>query len=63
MLVADLEFLGARLDAADGAGQKGAHETVVTREEASRYITGTYLLLGDILRWRDQAASDQASPS
>jgi hypothetical protein len=54
MLKADLEFLGARLDAADGAGQKGAHAAAVTREEASRYITGTYLLLGDILRLRSE---------
>ena len=52
MIQRDLEFLGARLDAADGAGQKGAHASV-TREEASRYITGTYLVLGDILGLRD----------
>ena len=41
MLLADLEFLGARLDAVDAAGQKGAHDATVTKEKASRYITGT----------------------
>jgi hypothetical protein len=52
MIAADLEFLGARLDAADGAGQKGAHvgPKPVTWLDASRYVTGTYLLLGDLLR-------------
>lgn len=48
MATADLEYLGKRLDAADGAGQKGAHASV-TRLEASRFITGTYLVLGDVL--------------
>jgi AbiTii len=48
MVTADLEYLGKRLDAADGAGQKGAHANV-TRLEASRFITGTYLVLGDVL--------------
>lgn len=46
---AELEFLGRRLDAADAAGQKGAHSEV-TRQDASRFITATYLILGDILR-------------
>ncbi|WKX19705.1 hypothetical protein [Streptomyces sp. HUAS CX7] len=48
VIVADLEYLGRRLDAFADAGNKGAHAEV-TRYEASRYITGTYLLLGDIL--------------
>jgi hypothetical protein len=52
MTRAELEFLGRRLDAADAAGQKGAHSTV-TRAEASRFITTTYLILGDVLRLRD----------
>lgn len=46
---AELEFLGRRLDATDAAGQKGAHSSV-TKSQASRFITGTYLSLGDILR-------------
>jgi hypothetical protein len=46
---ADLAYLGDRLDAADGAGQKGAH-AAVDQLEASRFITATYLLLGDVLR-------------
>ena len=48
---ADIEQLGHRLDSADGAGQKGAHDKV-DRFEASRFITGTYLVLGDLLRLR-----------
>lgn len=48
VIVADLEFLGRRLDAFTDAGNKGAHSEV-TRFEASRYITGTYLFLGDVL--------------
>jgi hypothetical protein len=51
MITADVEYLGRRLDAADGAGQKGAHDRV-DRFEASRFITGTYLILGDLLRLR-----------
>lgn len=53
MTMAELEYLGRRLDAADAAGHKGAHENVA-RAEASRFITATYLLLGDILRLRRQ---------
>jgi hypothetical protein len=53
MVMADLEYLGRRLDAADGAGHKGAHADV-TRFDASRFLTGTYLLLGDILRLRSE---------
>jgi hypothetical protein len=49
MMVADLEFLAHRLDAAKDAGHKGTHERV-SRFDASRFITGTYLVLGDILR-------------
>jgi hypothetical protein len=46
---ADLQFLDNRLHAAAKAGHKGAHDEV-TRVEAARYVTGTYLVLGDILR-------------
>jgi AbiTii len=49
LAAAELEHLGARLDAVDGAGHKGAHASV-DRVEASRFLTGTYLLLGDVLR-------------
>ncbi len=45
---AELAHFGERIDAASDAGNKGAHAEV-TRYEAARYITGTYLLLGDIL--------------
>jgi hypothetical protein len=49
IVTTDLAYLGERLDAADGAGQKGAHAEV-DRFDASRFITGTYLILGDVLR-------------
>jgi hypothetical protein len=51
MITADLEYLGRRFDAIDDAGHKGAH-TEVDRVDASRFVAGTYLLLGDILRLR-----------
>jgi hypothetical protein len=49
MITTDLEYLGRRLGAADAAGQKGAHANV-DRFDASRFIVGTYLVLGDVLR-------------
>jgi hypothetical protein len=52
---ADLQYLDNRLRAAAKAGHKGAHDEV-TRVEASRYITGTYLVLGDILRLQGEQA-------
>jgi hypothetical protein len=48
LIAADLEYLGRRLDAVDDAGHKGAHASV-SRFDAARFLTGTYLLLGDIL--------------
>lgn len=65
--ISDLAYLGDRLDASDGAGQKGAHATV-DRLEASRFITATYLVLGDVLRIAPEAtaaavAEKKASPS
>ena len=43
-----LGFLGDRLDSVFRAGQKGSH-SVVSREEAERYVVYTYLLVGDLL--------------
>lgn len=57
----DLEYLGNRLDALADAGHKGAHGEV-SRYEASRFITGTYLLIGDILQLRP-TPTDRTSPS
>ena len=51
VVAADLEHLGVRLDAVADAGHKGAHVDV-SRFDASRFLVGTYLLLGDILRLR-----------
>lgn len=56
VIVADLEYLGRRLDAFTDAGNKGAHADI-TRYEASRYITGTYLFLGDVLKLQEEPAS------
>lgn len=57
VVTADLEDFGKRIDALDEAGHKGAHAEV-THYEASRFITGTYLLVGDILRlWKEDAGS------
>ena len=49
LLKSELEHLGERLDAVTGGGHKGAHSDV-SKQDASRYIVGTYLLLGDILQ-------------
>lgn len=58
MTTTEPAHLGERLDAADGAGHKGAHSEV-TRYDASRLLTGTYLLLGDILTLKEGAAQAQ----
>lgn len=61
IIEADLQYLDRRLHAAVKAGHKGAHDEV-DRSEAARYVTGTYLILGDILRLRSQASGpDQSS--
>lgn len=48
MINSDLEHLGRRLDASTDGGNKGAHAKV-SKQDASRFIIGTYILLGDIL--------------
>ena len=44
-----LRFLGDRLNSVFRAAQKGSHSTIVSREEADRYVVYTYLLVGDVL--------------
>lgn len=44
-----LNYIGERLDAVYKSANKGSHETISLREEAERYITYTYLLIGDII--------------
>lgn len=44
-----LSFIGDRLDSVFKAAQKGSHSTIVSREEADRYVVYTYLIVGDIL--------------
>jgi hypothetical protein len=60
MIEADLQYLDRRLQAVAKAGHKGAHAEV-DRVSASRYVTGTYLILGDILRMRRLEAADAPS--
>ncbi|MDO9041996.1 MAG: hypothetical protein Q7U64_06595 [Desulfocapsaceae bacterium] len=43
-----LGFIGDRLDSVFQAAQKGSH-SVVSKEEADRYVVYTYLVIGDIL--------------
>jgi len=61
IITADLSYLGQRLDAADAAGQKGAHAEV-DRFDASRFITGTYLVLGYVLRLTPEK-TDEETPA
>jgi hypothetical protein len=44
-----LRFVGERLDAVFEAAQKGSHDTIISREEADRYVIYTYLIVGDLL--------------
>lgn len=44
-----LSFIGDRLDSVLSAAQKGSHSTILTKEEADRYVIYTYLVTGDIL--------------
>jgi hypothetical protein len=44
-----LSYLGNRLDSIVEAANKGTHDTIVSREEADRYVVYTYLIVGDIL--------------
>lgn len=43
-----LDYIGNRLDSIYNAGSKGTHAKV-SREEAERYVTYSYLLLSDVL--------------
>lgn len=66
-----LKFMGERLDALVGAGNKGTHYDV-GKDEAERYIIYTYLVVGDLLAlkqgsWEQtasrEALSDKCPPS
>lgn len=56
LIKSDLEHLGKRLDATTDGGNKGAHASV-DKADASRFIVGTYILLGDILSLNNQQAT------
>ena len=44
-----LKFIKDRLDSLLDASNKGTHTTIVSKEEANRFVVYTYLLIGDIL--------------
>lgn len=44
-----LKFIEDRLKSVLKAAHKGTHETIVSREEADRYIVYTYLIIGDVI--------------
>ena len=50
---ADLSSIGERLDAIYEATNKGTHAEIA-KDEASRYIIHTYLLISDIVSLTDQ---------
>ena len=62
LIIGDLVDLGNRLDAVTTSGHKGAHMIPVTKEEASRHLVGTYLLLGDILSIYETVPTNPAQP-
>lgn len=49
LIGAHISFLGERLDSIFQATQKGSHTTIMSREEADRYVIYTYMIIGDIL--------------
>jgi hypothetical protein len=53
-----LDFLGNRLDSIFEAAQKGSHDTIVSREEADRYVVYTYMIVADILSLRKSIESN-----
>jgi hypothetical protein len=52
----NLAFMGDRLDALFKAAQKGSHATIISKEEADRYVVYTYLLVGDVLALKNQTS-------
>lgn len=50
-----LEFLENRLESVIEAANKGSHSTIISREEADRYVVYTYMIVGDILSlWKEK---------
>lgn len=54
-----LRFIGERLDSVFHAAQKGSHDTIISKEEADRYVIYTYLLVGDILTLAESTAEQK----
>ncbi len=53
----NLGFLVDRLESIYQSASKGTHTTILSREEAERYVVYTYLLVGDVLSLYDSSAS------
>lgn len=49
-----LDYIGERIESIYQASNKGAHETIIDKQEAERYTIFTYLLVGDILTISDE---------
>lgn len=48
-----INFLADRLESIYESASKGTHATIMSREEAERYVVFTYLLVGDVLSLHD----------
>jgi len=49
----NLRFIEDRLKNVFRATQKGSHTTIVSKEEADRYVVYTYLIIGDIISLKE----------
>lgn len=55
-----LKYLGERLDSIFSAAQKGSHKTIMSREEADRYVVFTYMIVGDVLSlWQSNQEKEE----
>lgn len=53
---AHVRFLDDRLNSIYDSASKGTHATILSREEAERYVVYTYLLVGDVLSLYDSTS-------
>ncbi|MEA5670213.1 hypothetical protein VA602_02545 [Pseudomonas sp. MH2] len=58
-----MKYLGERLDAIFKAAQKGSHSVISSQDEADRYVIYTYLVVGDILKLREERLVLTGNPS
>ena len=55
-----MKYLGERLDSIFQASQKGSHDMISSQNEADRYVIYTYLVIGDILKLKDDIEHSEA---